>query len=332
MTEQYPIEGFYQGTFDGIHAPDGLMNGKLLGSFQPMEAPPDPEFVYGFTEPTDKGLFTPKAVAGPRVPETSMRNYGGSLTNVQDGEILDRLVIPGIFRPRAKDWVLQDSITEGGAAPAGINELPLWDMRDGANTGGKIIHSLARASDPSYAMYGYKGGNADVYRSIIERTTDGTQPHGSGSIRKYARFFGTLIRDLRVFPDPTQKDKITHNDDKQASGNLTEYVVFGCALHGGRTSSMLTQQQSGTYDRIAHIFNWFYGDKETGSTYNTSQNGKGVIAQGGIYVVIGNRFDGTAKKPLAWIAKSTLASPSFWWWGNVDMATGEVVLPTGGAD
>ena len=44
--------------------------------------PPEEGFVLGRTEPTKEGLYTPAAVVGPRVPETSLVNYAGSFTNL----------------------------------------------------------------------------------------------------------------------------------------------------------------------------------------------------------------------------------------------------------
>jgi len=311
-----------------------------LPSWPVPPEPEPPDFTLGRTEPTKDGLYTPSAVVGPRVPETSMRTYDGSFTNLSDGDVVDRMIITGQFNPDATDWVLRDSIVEGGVPPGGETDpmvrnaiWPLFDIRDGAVLEGRIEHSEARPSYQSHEIYGLKGGNVTLYRSLIRGVTDGAQPHGSSSKpAKRVAIVGSLIEDLVTFDDPNQSDGITHNDGSQSSGLLDLYTVYGSSIHGGRTSALLIQQQSGTYGDIVLAFNWLYGDPSTGSTLNTSQNGNGVIAAGGLFLVIGNRFSKAGKTPHVLISASTLDSPTFIWRWNTYIEDGSEVVPSRGSD
>ena len=141
-----------------------------------------------------------------------------------------------------------------------------------------------------------------------------------------------MVDDLTVFDDPGQSDGITHNDDVQSAGALDLLEVYGCALHGGRTSAILLQQNQGLFKLVFILANWLYGDPDTGSTFNTSQNGRGVIAADGALVVIGNRFSKAGNTPHALISPSTLDSPSFVWRSNTYLEDGTEVVPSRGAD
>lgn len=297
---------------------------------------PPADFIYGRTEPTDVGLYTAAAVTGPRVPETSMQTYDGSLTNVAEGEVIDRLIITGRFRPEAARWTLRDSIVAGGQPPAGDTLWPLLDMRDGDSEGGLIEHVEVRPTYQGYEVYGLKGGSVTARRTIIRGVVDGFQPHGSGSYpdttNKRVRLLGCLVDDLAVFPDPGQSDGITHNDGLQSAGALDYLEVFGCAIYGGRTSAILLQQNQGLYKLVFILANWLYGDPDQGSTFNTSQNGRGIIAADGALVVLGNRFSKAGNTPHALVSGSTLDSPSFAWRFNTYMEDGTEVLPSRGAD
>lgn len=314
--------------------PDFLARFEGLLHLEPVEPPEPPSWVLGQTEPTDAGLYTPAAVTGPRVPETSMRVYDGDLTNVAEGELLDRLIITGRFRPEASTWTLRDSIVEGGQPPAGESMWPLLDCRESIDLG-TIEHVEARPSWRGYNVYGLKGGNVDVVRSIIRRVVDGAQPHGSGSYPnttdKRVRLLGCLVDDLTVFDDPGQSDGVTHNDGMQSAGALALLSIVGCALHGGRTSAILLQQNQGLFQRVLVALNWLYGDASEGSTFNTSQNGRGIICADGALAVIGNRF-ARAREPVALVSESTLAAASTFWFGNVYMDDGSEVVPRQGAD
>ena len=302
--------------------------------------PPEEGFVLGRTEPTKEGQYTPSAVTGPRVPETSLVNYAGSFDNLSDGDVVDRLIITGQFNPDATDWILRDSIVEGGVPPGGETDpmvrnaiWPLFDIRDSAVQSGRIEHCEARPTYQSHEIYGFKGGNCTLYRCLIRGVVDGAQPHGSGSNpAKKVAILGTLIEDLATFDDPNQSDGITHNDGSQASGALDSYVLFGSSLKGGRTSAQLIQQQSGTYGDILIGFNWLYGNPDTGSTLNTSQNGKGVIAASGLFLVVGNRISKAGNTPHVLISESTLESPTFFWRNNTYIEDGSEVVPTKGSD
>lgn len=311
------------------------LTGELtLEPVQPQPQPPD--FIYGMTEPTAVGLYTGDAVTGPRVPETAMANYDGDLTNVAEGEVIDRTIITGRFRPEAAGWVLRDCITEGGTPPAGESIWPAWDLRDGDSEGGTIEHSEIRPSYTGYQMYGLKGGGVTARRSIIRQVVDGVQPHGSGTYpdttNKRVRLLGCLVDELTTFDDPGQSDGITHNDDVQSAGALEFLEVFGCALHGGRTSCILLQQNQGTFKFVLIIANWLYGNPDTGSTFNTSQNGRGIIGADGGLVVVGNRFSKAGNTPHALVSASTLDSPTFLWRANTYMEDGTEVTASRGSD
>jgi hypothetical protein len=302
----------------------------------PVPLDPGGGFVLGVTEPTAAGLYTPRAVTGPRVPETSMANYAGDLTNVAPGEVLDRLVISGQFRPESSGWVMRDCITEVGTPPDGESMWPGWDLRDGDVDDGTIEHSEVRPSYNGYEVYGLKGGNVTITRSLIRGTVDGLQPHGSGTYpdttNKRVTLLGSMVQDLRVFEDPGQSDGIVHGDDLQAAGALDRLLIIGAALHGGRTSCVLLQQNAGLYRVALLALSWLYGDPATGSTFNTSQNGRGPIAAGGLLAVIGNRFSKAGNTPHALVSASTLDSPTFLWFGNTYLEDGTEVTPTRGAD
>jgi hypothetical protein len=307
----------------------------ITGSITWDEPEPDDPFRLGVTEPTAAGAYTPAAVCLPRVPETSMRTYDGDLTNVAPGEVLDRLIVTGRFRPESSGWVLRDSIVEGGTPPAGESMWPLVDAREGAVHDGRVEFTELRPSTHGFNVYGFKGGNVDVVRSTIRGVVDGAQPHGSGTYpnntNKGVRFRGVLVEDLRTFDDPGQSDGITHNDGLQAAGALDWFELVGCAIHGGRTSCVLLQQNQGTYRVVIVARNWLYGHPDEGSTFNTSQNGRGVICAGGYLIVAGNRF-GRGNEPVALVAKSTLNAPTTLWVGNTYLDDGSPVEATAGAD
>lgn len=308
----------------------------------PTPTPPFP-FRLGETEPTSQNAFTPSAVVGPRVPETSLENYAGDLTNISEGDRVDRLVITGRVKPTTSGWVLRDCLIAPGepdpvgADPMDRNDLvPALDMRGVPAAGGTVEFVEVRPSYRSHEMYGFKGGNVLVRRSVIVATTDGVQVHGSGTYPndtpKFLVLAGCLIGGLRTFADPNQSDGWTHNDVVQAFGSVTNLEIVGCALYGGRTSCILIQQQSGLYQTVTIDRNWLYGNHDVGSTINTSQNGRGVICAGGALTITGNRVAQAGKSPAILIASDTLKAPTTTISGNVYMETGEPVPISSGAN
>lgn len=296
-------------------------------------------FVLGITEPSALNAYTASASCGPRVPETSMANYAGSLTNVTDGKPLDRLIITGAVKPSVATWALRDSIVMGGvpsgSSPSSVGIVyPLLDSRSSANADIRYEHVEVRPSFNSHEIYGFKGGNATLYRSVIRGTVDGVQAHGSSTKLKSLELLGCLIEDLPVFTDPNQKsDLITHNDGVQAFGAMTLLRIRGNSIKGGRTSCILIQQQEGTYADVEILDNWLYGHPTLGSTINTSQNGRGVIAAGGHFWIRGNRISKAGRmNGLCPISPSTSSAPGFSWSGNTYIESGTTANFSTGSD
>jgi hypothetical protein len=319
-----------------LYAIDGYLRGR------DGDQPFDDTFVLGETEPTALNAFTPAASCGPRVPETSMTNYAGSLTNVSANAVLERMIITGWVKPSVANWTLRDSIVQiGEPGTAGANPItrnlitPGLDTRASANVNITYEHVEVRPSFHSHEIYGFKGGNGTLYRSIVRGTVDGVQAHGQSAtgIQKRVEIIGSLIEDLRIFEDPTQNDDITHNDGVQGFGALTLLRVRGSAIHGGRTSCILVQQQSGTYGDVEILENWLYGHASLGSTINTSQNGRGVIASGGHFWIRDNRILKAARlNGYCPISPSTIASAGFSWTGNTYMEDSTTANYSSGSD
>lgn len=312
-----------------------------------LDAEPFPdEFILGVTQPEAINTFTPAAVVGPRVPEISMTNYGGSLTNVSNGATLERLIITGNVKPSVSTWTLRDSIVMGGV-PAGSNPAsvglvyPLLDNRSSLNTDIRWEHVEVRPSFNSHEIYGFKGGYGTLYRSIIRGTVDGIQAHGQSATgqQKYVDVLGCLVEDLRVFADPNQSgDNITHNDGVQAQGALTRLRIIGSTIRGGRTSCILLQQQTGTYVEVEIDRNWLYGHASLGSTINTSQNGRGVICAGGHLRITNNRISKAGNSPFGGttgqviVSSSTRLAGTTTFTGNTYIEDGTTVAMTNGSD
>lgn len=306
----------------------------------PDPTPPDPpwdhpHFELGQTEPTLLYMHTPYAQCGIRVPETRLENYAGTFDNLQDGDVVERLAISGRFRPHVPQFTLRDSIVFGGE-PAGESHDPadrnayfwLLDATDDIIDDGLIEHVEARPSYRSHEIGGFKGGNVTLSRSLIQGVIDGGQPHGTSQRRKSFKMHGTRIDYLMTYPDPSQDDQWVHGDGNQASGELDLYDVFGCSIHGGRTAALLVMQNVGTYNVVRIRQNWLYGDTEEGSTFNTSEGGRGPIGLEE-FTVDGNRFNRTART-AAWIKPDTLDSATFTWTNNVYMDDGSPVTPKRG--
>lgn len=325
-----------------LYAIDGYIVGAL------GRAPMDDLFVLGETEPTALNAYTPRAAVGPRVPETSMTNYAGSLTNVSSGGTLDRLIISGIFKPSVANFTLRDSIVTGGVPPGSSPTSenlwwPMWDIRSSSNAMINVEFCEAAPSFLSHEIYALKGGNATLNRCVIRDTVDGVDAHGGGTYpsntMKTVRVLGCLIEDLQTFTDPNQSDNITHNDGVQAKGALTLLEVTGSAIYGGRTSCILVQQQVGIYGAVILDRNWLYGHPTLGSTINTSQNSKGVIgAGGGGFTVTNNRISKAGNSPFGGttgqciVASSTRLAGTTTWTGNVYMEDATTVNMTNGSD
>lgn len=296
--------------------------------------PPDDPFELGETEPTTRYAFTSAAHIGPRVPEVTLSNYDGTFDNLADGDVVERLAITGRFRPHARTFTLRDSIVLGGE-PAGDDHDPasrnayfwLLDFTDDAIDAGLIEFVEVRPSYQSHEIGGIKGGNVKLSRSLIRGVVDGGQPHGTSQRRKRFIMHGTRIDHLATFPDPTQSDGWTHTDGNQAAGALDEYDIYGCSIHGGRTSALLIQQSIGTYGVVRVRRSWLYGDTEEGSTLNTSEGEFGPIGVES-FEVTGNRFNRSGRT-AAWIKPATFDSEGFVWADNT-YPDGELVVPKRG--
>lgn len=306
-------------------------------------------FVLGETMPDAVGAYTPQAKVGPRVPETSMSNYDGTITNAGSTP-LDRLIITGRFDPNDSVATLRDCKVLGGMPPGYTpdrvnNPYPLWDVRASTNTDITIEYSEIAPSVYNHEIYGFKGGNAHLYRSVIRGTVDGIQAHGSGAYpsntMKSLIIEGCLIEDLRVHAEPAgnQSDLITHNDGLQATGALTLLKVYGTAIYGGRTSCILIQQSTGLYGDIEIEKNWLIGHPTLGSTFNTSQNGRGAICASGHFWVRNNRMSNTghlvgsgSNATRFPVSPSTKAAAGWSWTGNTYIEDGTTANVGNGAD
>ena len=232
------------------------------------------DFQLGVQEPTlaNTGCF--------RVPEASLSNYAGDVTNVAKGEVISGLNITGTFRPN-NQCTLRDSIIRGGPAPTYGTTHTLFSARQsGTEAPIRAEYVSILPSHPSVDVYGFEWGGIDAYRCLITGVVDGASVHGSGNwpntIHKSVKFHACMFMDSPYYPtDPRQTDG-SHNDFIQAHGSLSLLEVVGCSFGavGQRAAAcVLVQQNHGTYSGPIRITdNWFYGHKSKGAVFNTSES------------------------------------------------------------
>lgn len=230
----------------------------------------DPGFAVGQIEPTLTNT-------GFRVPQVSLVNHAGSITNVARGEVIERRVITGVFQPN-NPCTLRDCLILGGPAAAYGSTLNHIDLRSPSiDVPVRIEHTTVDPSHRSVDSYGMGHGNLDAYRVKIIGCVDGASVHGTGSwpntVMRVARFRACYFGDSPFYPvDPRQTDG-SHNDFIQAHGSLKLLEVIGCSFgrDGARAMAcILLQQHHGLYEDVVITDNWFYGHPTEGTVFNTS--------------------------------------------------------------
>lgn len=261
---------------------------------------PVDNFQQNVTEPNDTNV-------GPRVKEISLQNYAGTFTNVKDNEPIKRLIIPGsIDLGASKNAHVEDCIVLGGPAPVAGTTYPLIKALNG-NLNTVIEFTEIRPSHPSVDVYGVQGGDITFRRSKVTGVVDAFSINGSssaGARHKIVVIEDSLIKDLPFYAsDPRQVDG-SHNDGIQGAGVL-DLTVRGTAIHGGVTSCILLQKNQGIYTKALVEYCWLYGHPTSGSTFNTSEDGRGPIEN---LTFRYSKVDRNGKAPRILIASATLAA------------------------
>jgi len=302
-----------------------LINGEWQAAGRPSLAGPifADDFVLGSTRPD--GTNT-----GPRVPEISLSNYAGDLTNVADGDVIDRLLITGKVRPSGSPTAtLRDCLIIGDTDPT-PTASGYYNIGDATGTsGGLVTYEFCeiRAENPSYRNNGWKGGNIKLVRCKGTNLTDFLSPHGSSGsgIRKTFQAWGCYAQDFYTDTEPAanQSDLITHNDFCQAQGLLSLLEIIGCAngeVGRPRTSWLLLQTNQGTYGTVRINSNWMYGATGSGSTVNIPTATSAASFEH--FEFTGNRVSNTGQSPrvlMASTVRTTFASTIS---GNTFLETG----------
>ena len=296
------------------------------GSIYPEPAQPEDPFELMVTEPTASNT-------GFRVPEISLSNYAGDLTNVQSGDIVDRLAITGKTRPLATVTATYRDCLLLGQTQAQATGTSYYEIGDHTATtqvgAGLVTYEFCeiRATLPSYKNNGWKGGNVMLYRCKGVGLTDFLSPHGSSGqgVSKTFRAHGCYAADFvtSVEPVQNQSDLITHNDYSQSQGLLSVYELLGCAngTNGRpRTSWALLQKSQGSYGIVRIIGNWARGAETTGSTFNVPPNLLASDFQE--FHFQNNRVSITGKTPRVLISSSVRTGHAATIFGNIELETG----------
>lgn len=283
-------------------------------------------FEIGVVEPTlaNTGCRYPRAsltvVAGDLVVNT-----GGTATNPL---VIERKLIRGQLRINVPYVTVRDCIVEGGPAPVYGTTWPLVRALTAGAVGLLFEYITLAPSAPSVDVYGFQGGDFTARYCQVGGVVDAFSINGSAATVKKVTIEGCYVDDLRTYsPDPRQSDNITHNDGIQSAGNLDLRIV-GCTIHGGRTSCILIQQGQGTYVKAYTDRCWLYGNPDTGSTFNVSENGRGPINN---LTVTGHRIDRAGRAPRLLLPAATAAAATTVVAGNVYMDDGSPVPISPGA-
>lgn len=316
--------------------PDGFLRAVPSGQIGP---PWDDSFVLGVTEPT--ALNT-----GPRVSEAQLSNYSGSLTNISNGEVIDRLIITGRVNSPTATFTVRDSIIRGGE-PTPTGQDPVvrnnkWALADTRSSATSLARYEYVTFDPSYSsheIYGFRGGNFEAYRCNLSGMTDAFSVHGSGTYpsttNKNVKIHGCYVWRFPIHPDPDQGDNITHNDGIQSAGALNTLEIVGNSIGFGepraRTSCILLQKNAGTYvNPIVVTDNWLYGHTTDGSTFNMSETLPGSVTEGygpGALLFLRNRIDGTGNSPRILVKPNSRFAANFGMTGTSGNTSGWVAGP-----
>lgn len=304
----------------------GANIGAWVGGFLGDPAEPIDNFELGVTEPT-------AANTGFRVPEISLANYSGDITNITQGEIVSRLAITGKVRPPANvTATLRDCLALGQtqAQATGTSYYNIGDQTATTATGAGVItweFCEIRASLPSYKNNGWKGGNVFLYRCKGNGLTDFLSPHGSAGsgVAKSFKAHGCYAENFvtSVEPAANQSDLITHNDYCQCQGLLTVLEIIGCAnstTGRPRTSWLLIQKSQGSYGIVRIEKNWMRGATTTGSTINVASNMLGTDFQE--FHLKDNRISTSGNTPRALVSASVRSAFASTISGNIEMETG----------
>lgn len=263
------------------------------------EPPPD-TFVSNVTEPTSLNT-------GPRVADWQLENYAGSLTNVAQGEVIERLAITGQADLNAVGARLVDCKIKVGDPQSTDTAIKDRPGIIATRSGGIPLYYDFCEIDPSHFthdIYGVKGGGFHLNRCHIHGTVDGVMAYGSSTIKKTWSIKDSLINDLRWYSiDPRHGPEGSHCDGCQVQGNCSGEIT-GSAIFGGVTSAiLLTNDVPGGYDYMRITDNWLYGHPSLGSTLNVAGANIGGLE------VKRNRIDKTGRSTYWLLVSSTNRQP-----------------------
>lgn len=303
----------------------GPNSGAWVGGFLGDPAEPIDNFELGVTEPTASNT-------GFRVPEISLSNYSGDITNITQGQIVSKLAITGKVKPGATITATMQDCLLLGQTQAGATGNSYYNIGDqtGTTTSGAGLMTWEfceiRASIPSYKNNGWKGGNVFLYRCKGSTLTDFLSPHGSSGsgVSKIFKAHGCYADGFYTDADPNQtSDNITHNDFCQCQGLLSTLEIIGCAngdTGRPRTSFLLVQKGEGGYGTVKIGNNWIRGATGTGSSINIASNMLASDFQE--FHLYGNRVSTTGKTPRALVSASVRTGFASTIFGNIEMETG----------
>lgn len=251
-------------------------------------------FVAGTTQPT---LTAGEGKAGPRVTEAQMTNYAGSFTNVQNGDVIDRLIITGyVSLGNTSNTTLRDSKVLVGADP-NPTSLGNWPAVRcwGTGTNRRVEFTEIAPSAPGARIYGIHGWDFAAHRNYIHDCVDSFVTSAQNTLIE-----GNYIEKSRWYAvDPNQVDG-THNDQDQAQGGSNHVVrgnyfdagVYTVASRNadpngyGANFGILGTQDTGAQTGAVINANWF-----TGTPSSHIQLGdQGVGGAWPSLTITGNRF------------------------------------------
>jgi hypothetical protein len=252
--------------------------------------------------------------AGPRVTEAQMENYAGSLTNVTNGETVDRLIITGYAtRNTANNVTFEDCKILVGAdpSPSSTGNWPAFRAW-GTATGTVIQFCEIAPSHPGARVYGIHGWDMTARRNYIHDCVDSFVTSAQNTLIE-----GNYIEKARWYAvDPNQVDG-THNDMIQAQGggnhvvrgNYFDAGVYTVASRNadpngyGANFGILGTQDTGLQTGALIDANWFTGTPS--SHIQLGDDSKGAWPS---LTITGNRFLMLSRN--ACIRMSDLTKPS----------------------
>jgi hypothetical protein len=214
----------------------------------------------------------------------------GDIYVTEGGTVLDGLDIRGHVIVKAANVVIKNSIVRG---PDGGPSRALITA-NGSNT---LIQDVELVPTISNRFPdGIHGYSYTAVRAKIHGTVDGAKAWGEGNVT----IKDSWIYDLKVFPDPSQPDNITHNDGVQIEGG-TNVNIVNTVIDGPRNAGLMLTQNTGRLSNVTVSQSWI---SSPSCGMNVSEKGKGPITN---IVVKDSQFSESERFPAgcAIIAPST---------------------------